>query len=166
MKRSVLLLGALILFIACPIYVSAQQSKRPKKELPCGCEINDVDRKCGKCGGFLTSKWLKNLPNNYIAFNYNCRDCPHNHVGLSSQFDYGHVCNKERCLKYSATTDTNGNRTLHFKNVCPKEIPVVVWILPKSRHLRSLIIPNSEWTPNVTFPKDERIQIEIDTRSR
>lgn len=164
MKSSILLLG--LLLVSCPIDVSAQTSERTKKELPCECEIHDVVSKCGRCGGFLTAKMLKSLPNNYYAFSYDCQDCPHNHIGLSNQFDYGHVCNEERCLKRSATTDANGNRTLHFKNVCPKGIPFIVWILPRSRHLRSLIVPDSEWNPNVTFPKEERIRIEIDTRSR
>lgn len=168
MKKYVFIIGLVAFFIALPNRVYSQQnSKKPKKELECGCEINDVDRKCGKCGGFLISHWNKYLTNNFIAFDYECRDCKtHKHTALSNEFNYGHVCNEQRCLKKTATKDSEGNRILHIRNVCPKETPFIVWILPKSRHLRSLIVPGAEWTPNVKFPKDKRIQMEIDTRSR
>lgn len=155
-------------YITLPNRVYSQQySKKPKKELECGCEINDVDRKCGKCGGFLIAHWNKNLKNPFVAFDYECRDCKnHKHTALSNEFNYGHVCNEQRCLRKTYSEDSEGNRTWHIKNVCPKELPFVVCILPESRHLRSLIKPGDEWIPNEKFPKNAMIQAKIIKRSR
>ena len=168
MKKNVFVIGLMAFLIALPNHVYSQQnSRKPKKELECGCVINDVDRKCGKCGGFLESNLIsmKPIARGFYTFDYKCRSCPHKHTALSCEFNYGHVCNEQRCLKKITTEDSEGNRTLHIKNICPQKTPFVVWILPKSRHLRSLIVPGTEWIPNVKFPKDLRIQLEIDTRS-
>lgn len=166
MKKKTFAFGLVALLIVIPSCAYAQlNSKKPIKELPCGCLINDIDRKCGICGGFLKSQLMsmKAIGRNHYTFDYIC-NCGHKHTALSDEYNYGHVCNKQRCLQNSITQDAEGNRTLHIKNVCPKETPFIVWILPRSRHLRSLIVPGGEWIPNIKFTKEEKIQIEIDTR--
>lgn len=41
------------------------------------CVVNDTDRKCGKCGGFLSEKCTE-VKGGYIYYTLTCKICSHN----------------------------------------------------------------------------------------
>ena len=77
MKKKVLLFAVATL-ICLSAGAAVMGMKWAKVSDPCGkCAINDTDRKCGKCGGFMNSTSSDDLPDNWVKSTYTCKECGH-----------------------------------------------------------------------------------------
>lgn len=44
----------------------------------CGkCIVDNTNRKCGKCGGFLEQKGASRVKGDFLESTYKCKDCSH-----------------------------------------------------------------------------------------
>jgi len=79
MKKKVLLTILTIVFAisASSMILLMQWSK---VEDTCGkCKINDIERKCGKCGGFMNSS-NDRITNGWLISTYTCNKCRHSAI--------------------------------------------------------------------------------------
>lgn len=77
MRKKVLLVCTVIVMV---ISASAMMAGMQWSEVQdsCGkCKINDTDRKCGKCGGFMSSSNDKYLGKGWTQSTYTCGKCSH-----------------------------------------------------------------------------------------
>lgn len=82
MKKNVLLMAtSIIIAVSASAGLNAVKSSWVKISDPdCNkCVMNDIDRKCGKCGGFMaqvdgTGKFESD---GYLKYDYKCKKCEH-----------------------------------------------------------------------------------------
>lgn len=82
MKKNVLtVVTAVTLALSATAGITAVMSSWVKVSDPdCNkCVMNDIDRKCGKCGGFMESVdgTGKFESDGYLKYNYKCKKCGH-----------------------------------------------------------------------------------------
>lgn len=79
MKKKVLFLLAVIIAVAATAVFAAGGSWKVIDDPDCNkCVINNVDRKCGNCGGFLTSGKMETSDKGYIyECTFTCSTCSH-----------------------------------------------------------------------------------------
>lgn len=73
MKKNILL-GLIILITSFSMMAMQWSEMEDSCEK---CKINDVDRKCGKCGGFMNSDEGVYLPGGWVKNTYTCKICNH-----------------------------------------------------------------------------------------
>ncbi len=112
------------LLFTCHTYA---QKQRRNIHLQCGCQITDKGvRKCGVCGGFLSSVKLLNVENESFPYstNYQCSNCGHHHERLRNEYDYNrpeHKCSLDQCIKQNWDIKSGGNKTLTLQNICSEK---------------------------------------------
>lgn len=73
MKKNILL-GLVVLITS----FAAMAMQWSKVEDTCGkCKINDLERKCGKCGGFMESGKSEYQTGGWLKSPYTCKECKH-----------------------------------------------------------------------------------------
>ncbi|MBO5028872.1 MAG: hypothetical protein J6C59_04575 [Muribaculaceae bacterium] len=73
MKENILL-GLVVLITS----FAAMAMQWSKVEDTCGkCKINDLERKCGKCGGFMESDQGEIVKGDWLKSTYTCKKCDH-----------------------------------------------------------------------------------------
>lgn len=73
MKKNILL-GLVVLITS----FAAMAMQWSKVEDTCGkCKINDLERKCGKCGGFMESDPGEIVKGDWLKSTYTCKKCDH-----------------------------------------------------------------------------------------
>ena len=76
MKKSIVFLAAF--FVVALAALAATGMKWVCVHDSCGkCVINDIDRKCGLCGGFMKSGKSEWKPGDWIQSTYTCKKCNH-----------------------------------------------------------------------------------------
>lgn len=74
MKKNILFLGLVVLITS----FAAMAMQWSKVEDSCEkCTINDTERKCGKCGGFMESGEGEYQTGGWFKYTYTCKDCKH-----------------------------------------------------------------------------------------
>ena len=182
MKKIIFFIGMMALFIMLPDYSYAQTNKtikpktrkKTKMELPCGCEIDDLNRICGKCGGFLSEKGPyyptdDDVKKGILYSDYKCKACPHKHDKLNAKFIYGHVCNEGRCVKkYKIEINGNPERIqIRIENVCPKGYAMIMMVRDLGLDSGQLpIAPKESWMPDYVFSPDECRSVKVGLMQR
>ena len=77
MKKSIVFLAAFFVAVLAT-FAATVASQLIRVEDSCGrCVINDDERKCGKCGGFMKIEEGVVKPEYWILYTYKCKDCGH-----------------------------------------------------------------------------------------
>lgn len=76
-KKNILLVFAIMLITSLSV-MAMQWSKVSDS---CGkCKINDTERKCGECGGYMNSGKDQYVPGGWLKSTYTCKECSHSCV--------------------------------------------------------------------------------------
>ena len=85
MRKKVLMIAAAgILAVSAPAALLAMKGWHVINDSGCNkCVITDVERKCGKCGGFLESKKKKKSNTKGVSYEatFTCKKCKHSAIG-------------------------------------------------------------------------------------
>lgn len=88
MKKRILMSSAVALFVAFAAFAAGMSWERMSDQ-NCGrCKMNDTERVCGRCGGFMASKGGANyVPGTRAQYEewFECNDCHH-----QSKWRYGY----------------------------------------------------------------------------
>lgn len=80
MKKKVLLAVTIVVMtVSASAMIAGMQWS--KVQDTCGkCKINSIDRKCGKCGGFMNSGQGEYVGNGWLKSTYTCSKCNHSAI--------------------------------------------------------------------------------------
>lgn len=80
-KKNLFLFIATALLLSVSVFAASKGSFKGSWSAvsdSCGkCQVNYIDRVCGKCGGFLEQDGKDNFKGDYCETTYKCKDCSH-----------------------------------------------------------------------------------------
>lgn len=76
-KKNLFLFIATALLLSVSVFAASKGSWSVVSD-SCGkCQVNNIDRVCGKCSGFLEQDGKDNFKGDYCETTYKCKDCSH-----------------------------------------------------------------------------------------
>ena len=76
-KKNLFLFIATALLLSDSVFAASKGSWSVVSD-SCGkCQVNNIDRVCGKCSGFLEQDGKDNFKGDYCETTYKCKDCSH-----------------------------------------------------------------------------------------